>query len=311
MKHHCIRWRTWYTLKSVKDTSAPGIITNCIFAVGYFLIHYFTHSFNGNKITATNLNFIHLSYLGSSFLATITVSDKTLACTPVYSLKLVNVQFTFWVRAHLSSTEILPVALVKVSLSQMALVMSSYPSCSRSASISKFVEVKVTQQNVWMTSRVWFFVPCPNPGSSACSFCEVETLTFTSFFPHISFLGFCSDPDVRTLFSSQFCLCDHLSLSKPHACLKVNSGFPEVSLLTFSLTSCHKNWSGSRAVPCKLTNHLFSLRRETHFSILSFSLSTLFKSCLSYGSLLPRVQNSLLKFLWCGISISHFSLSEQ
>lgn len=133
----------------------------------------------------------------------------------MYSLKLVNVQFTFWVRAHLSSTEILPVALVKVCFSQMALVMSSYPSCSRSASISKFVEVKVTQQNVWMTSRVWLFVPCPNPGSSACCFCEVKTLIFTSFFPHISFLGFCSDPNVRTMFSSQFCPCDLLSLSKP------------------------------------------------------------------------------------------------
>lgn len=125
----------------------------------YLCSRLFPHTFTsltlkGNKITATNLNFIHLSYLGSSFLATITVSDKTLACTPVYSLKLVNVQFTFWVRAHLSSTEILPVALVKVCFSQMALVMSSYPSCSRSASISKFVEVKVTQQNVWMTSRV-------------------------------------------------------------------------------------------------------------------------------------------------------------
>lgn len=157
-----------------------------------------------------------------------------------------------------------------------------------------------------MTSRVWFFVPCPNPGSSACCFCEVKTLSFTSFFPHISFLGFCSDPNVRTLFSSQFCPCDHLSLSKPHAFLKVNSGFLEVSLLTFSLTFCHKNWSGSCAVPWKLTNHLFSLRRETHFSILSVLLCLkavshmvhFYPECRTHSSNFCDVEYQLVISVW-------------
>lgn len=111
---------------------------------------YFTHFLNGNKITTANLNSIHSSYLGSSFLATTTVPDKTLACTPVYSLKLINVPFAFRLRAHLSSAEILSVAFVKNYLAQMVLVMSSHPSCSWSMSVCKFVEVNVMQRNAWM-----------------------------------------------------------------------------------------------------------------------------------------------------------------
>lgn len=106
--------------------------------------NYFSHSLDGNKNTTAKPNSINLSYLGSFFLAIFTVSNKTLTCIPLYSLKLISVPFAFRLRAHLSSVETLSVALVKDHLAQVVLVISSHPSYSWSTSACRFVEVNVT-----------------------------------------------------------------------------------------------------------------------------------------------------------------------
>jgi len=172
---------------------------------------YYTHSLNGKKITTANLNSIHLSYLGSSFLTTVAVSDKTLACTPVYSLKLINVPFAFRLRAHLSLAEILSVAVVKDYLAKSMLVMTSCPSCAWSASVCKFVEVNVTQHNAWMFFRVYGFVLLV-PVQQLCVLL-LRTQDFELCFPF--YLHLLCGISAVTLVSEHCCLSSALVIAFP------------------------------------------------------------------------------------------------
>lgn len=61
------------------------------------------------------------------------------------------------------------------------------------------------------------------------AFVDSKLRPLLPFLPMSPFWTFCSDPSVRKLFSSHFCLCDCLSLSNHHTFLKADSGFPKVS----------------------------------------------------------------------------------